>query len=264
MSNLHTEDTFMWENKLLDDYETPNSADGLQTTDPLVWRITHQSGPPVSRREAADALSGIDPDVLNEKAAAEIEKDSANPSYYVDWEVSPDWAVAWAMDANGEAFWYGDVPEPVTMGKDAGTWESPNFGVLSAPDFNFPKDRWQSSLIVKSPLDVMVQDAQKLGLYDDYEEDSDLGIAEDFMSLSDDFLAALDAQDDKVNSPSHYNSGNIECIEAIEEALTDEEMRGYFKGNCLKYLWREQYKNGTEDLEKAYWYLGRLIDNLEG
>jgi len=76
------------------------------------------------------------------------------------------------------------------------------------------------------------------------------------------FADALD-RDDKVNSPSHYRSGNIECIEAIEEALTEEEMRGYFKGNCLKYLWRERYKNGTEDLQKAYFYLGRLIDNLE-
>mgnify|MGYP000249801407 CR=1 FL=1 len=68
---------------------------------------------------------------------------------------------------------------------------------------------------------------------------------------------------DNVDKPSHYNTGNIECIEAIEEALTDEEIRGYFKGNCLKYLWREQYKNGLEDLKKARWYLDRLIKRLE-
>jgi len=66
-----------------------------------------------------------------------------------------------------------------------------------------------------------------------------------------------------VDNPSHYNSGNIECIKAIEEALTDDELRGYFKGNCLKYLWREQYKNQLEDLKKADWYLTRLIKNLE-
>ena len=68
---------------------------------------------------------------------------------------------------------------------------------------------------------------------------------------------------DNVEKPSHYNTGNIECIEAIEEALTDKEIRGYFKGNCLKYLWREQYKNGLEDLKKARWYLDRLIKRLE-
>ena len=76
------------------------------------------------------------------------------------------------------------------------------------------------------------------------------------------FINAMD-RDDKVNSPSHYRSGNIECIEAIEEALTDEELRGYFKGNCLKYLWREQYKNQLEDLKKAQFYLNRLIKNVE-
>jgi len=76
------------------------------------------------------------------------------------------------------------------------------------------------------------------------------------------FINAMD-RDDKVNSPSHYRSGNIECIEAIEEALTDEELRGYFKGNCLKYLWREQYKNQLEDLRKAQFYLNRLIKNVE-
>jgi len=68
---------------------------------------------------------------------------------------------------------------------------------------------------------------------------------------------------DNVEKPSHYNTGNIECIEAIEEALTDKEIRGYFKGNCFKYLWREQYKNGLEDLKKARWYLDRLIKRLE-
>ena len=80
-------------------------------------------------------------------------------------------------------------------------------------------------------------------------------------------LLAEEAQEDglydNVDKPSHYNTGNIECIEAIEEALTDEEIRGYFKGNCLKYLWREQYKNGLEDLKKARWYLDRLIKRLE-
>ena len=80
-------------------------------------------------------------------------------------------------------------------------------------------------------------------------------------------LLAEEAQEDglydNVDKPSHYNTGNIECIEAIEEALTDQEIRGYFKGNCLKYLWREQYKNGLEDLKKARWYLDRLIKRLE-
>ena len=64
---------------------------------------------------------------------------------------------------------------------------------------------------------------------------------------------------DVVNHPSHYTDGGIECIEAIEAALTTEEFRGYCKANCMKYIWRESHKGGTESLKKAQWYLNRLI-----
>jgi hypothetical protein len=66
-------------------------------------------------------------------------------------------------------------------------------------------------------------------------------------------------QSDQVNHPPHYTDGGIECIEAIEAALTDEEFRGYCKGNLIKYGWRERMKGGTESLKKAQWYLDRLI-----
>ena len=42
---------------------------------------------------------------------------------------------------------------------------------------------------------------------------------------------------DPVN-PEHYRQGGIECIDAIEAALTPEEFRGYCKGNAMKYIWR--------------------------
>lgn len=64
---------------------------------------------------------------------------------------------------------------------------------------------------------------------------------------------------DMVNSPPHYNSAGIECIDAIQAALTPEEFRGYCKGNNLKYTWRERYKNKIEDLNKAAWYLNKLL-----
>lgn len=62
-----------------------------------------------------------------------------------------------------------------------------------------------------------------------------------------------------VNHPAHYNAGGIECIDAIQAALTPEEFRGYCKGNVLKYCWREKHKGGDESLEKAAWYLDRAI-----
>ena len=68
------------------------------------------------------------------------------------------------------------------------------------------------------------------------------------------------ADPDPVNNPQHYNNGNIECIEAIQESMPKEAFKGYLKGNCLKYLWRYDYKGkASEDLEKADWYLNKLI-----
>lgn len=68
---------------------------------------------------------------------------------------------------------------------------------------------------------------------------------------------------DNVNHPKHYTSGKIEVIKIMEDQLTPEEYRGYIKGQVIKYITRERYKNGLEDLEKAYWYLGRLINYLK-
>lgn len=68
---------------------------------------------------------------------------------------------------------------------------------------------------------------------------------------------------DNVNSPKHYTTGGIECIDYIQDKLTEEEFRGYIKGNVLKYITRERHKNGNEDLKKAKWYLDRLIEIIE-
>lgn len=61
----------------------------------------------------------------------------------------------------------------------------------------------------------------------------------------------------EVNHPAHYNQSSIECIDAIQAALTPEEFAGFCKGNALKYIWREKGKGGIVDLAKASWYLSR-------
>ncbi len=66
-------------------------------------------------------------------------------------------------------------------------------------------------------------------------------------------------QSDMVNSPPHYNQQGIECIDAIHAAC-GECFEYYLQGNIMKYLWRYRYKNGTEDLKKAQWYLEKLIE----
>ena len=75
----------------------------------------------------------------------------------------------------------------------------------------------------------------------------------------DDYIFAEEEDVDVVNKPRHYNTGTIECIEAIEESMSSVAFKGYLKGNCMKYLWRYDYKGKqVEDLEKAGWYLRRL------
>ena len=68
---------------------------------------------------------------------------------------------------------------------------------------------------------------------------------------------------DPVNRPSHYASGWVECIDAIEASMSEEEFQGYCKGNLIKYTWRYRDKGGVQDLRKANWYLDRLIKTHE-
>ena len=68
---------------------------------------------------------------------------------------------------------------------------------------------------------------------------------------------------DPVNRPEHYNTGGLECIDAIRGMLTHDEYIGYLRGNALKYMWRFRYKKKPiEDLRKARWYEERLMNYM--
>jgi len=71
---------------------------------------------------------------------------------------------------------------------------------------------------------------------------------------------ATPQQWDAVTKPKHYNTGSVECIEAIKESMPPEQFKGFLKGNVEKYVWRYEYKSGIEDLRKAKWYLEKLIE----
>jgi len=74
-------------------------------------------------------------------------------------------------------------------------------------------------------------------------------------------IAREEEEEDVVNNPDHYNTGNIECIDAIEESMSSVAFKGYLKGNCMKYMWRYDYKGKqVEDLKKAGWYLNKLTE----
>jgi len=77
------------------------------------------------------------------------------------------------------------------------------------------------------------------------------------------FKKAMNIKEDSVNHPSHYNNSSMEAIDAIEamiEPYGKGAVEGFLAGQVLKYIWRFPFKeNPKRDLEKAKWYLDRLI-----
>lgn len=61
---------------------------------------------------------------------------------------------------------------------------------------------------------------------------------------------------DPVNHPAHYTShpSGVECIEITRRL-------NFTLGNCVKYAWRHELKNGDEDLRKAQWYYRAWMDD---
>lgn len=70
---------------------------------------------------------------------------------------------------------------------------------------------------------------------------------------------------DSVNHPQHYTVGGIECIDALAAATVGlTGIEAVCTANAIKYLWRWKRKNGAEDLQKAKWYIDRLLKGLGG
>lgn len=71
---------------------------------------------------------------------------------------------------------------------------------------------------------------------------------------------------DMVNEPLHYNLGNIQTLDYIDDVLTHNPsltaMEGYYIGNILKYLGTRlgTKNNKLEDMQKAQFYLNRMIE----
>ncbi|MFZ3004187.1 MAG: DUF3310 domain-containing protein [Undibacterium umbellatum] len=63
---------------------------------------------------------------------------------------------------------------------------------------------------------------------------------------------------DPVYTPQHYTAGGIEFIDILRAKLTPEELRGYFKGNVIKYVIRAELKDGPQDYQKCARYANWL------
>lgn len=65
---------------------------------------------------------------------------------------------------------------------------------------------------------------------------------------------------DNINHPPHYNKGKYEAIDILADVTKElSGIEAVCVGNILKYIIRYKYKNGIDDLNKANWYLNKLI-----
>lgn len=69
----------------------------------------------------------------------------------------------------------------------------------------------------------------------------------------------------EVHNPQHYKLDglNIEVVDVIRAVLTDEEFKGWCKGNALKYLMRAGKKDKSkekQDFAKAGVFISWLTD----
>lgn len=81
--------------------------------------------------------------------------------------------------------------------------------------------------------------------------------------IFEEFKEEMNKTNDSVNHPSHYNAGNIECIDALAAATEGlQGIEAFCTANAIKYLWRWKWKNGKEDLDKAIWYIEHLKESL--
>ena len=78
-----------------------------------------------------------------------------------------------------------------------------------------------------------------------------------------DKLTTVVTDDNMVDSPAHYNMGDVECIDGIRAAIGDSFI-DYCRANALKYTWRMQHKGRPiEDCKKALWYLEKVKEELQ-
>jgi hypothetical protein len=69
---------------------------------------------------------------------------------------------------------------------------------------------------------------------------------------------------DMVNHPPHYANRTYEVIDIMKDTQTRERHMGYLEGSVIKYVMRwDKKESALDDLEKAQWYLNKLIQNIK-
>lgn len=114
----------------------------------------------------------------------------------------------------------------------------------------------------------VLENGKRLGTIDGYRivrdwcifrDETDETVSEDRADTVIDCASNAAPAGEAVLHPSHYCRNGHECIDIIRAVLTEEEFRGYCKGNCIKYIFRCEAKGGEEDIRKAIQYLRFLL-----
>lgn len=128
--------------------------------------------------------------------------------------------------------------------------------------------------ICENAFDVTEPMESLLELLLDEEEDEDEEYEDEDINLAEIFGMMINGipecercdngEYDPVNRPKHYQSkAGIEVIDVIDAFTEDlSGIEAVCTGNILKYVCRWKQKNGLQDLEKAKWYLDKLIKEV--
>jgi hypothetical protein len=84
----------------------------------------------------------------------------------------------------------------------------------------------------------------------------------DYFPRAEMYKAAITkASREMIDHPDHYNFGEIEAIDVIEDQGLGE---AFCAANVIKYIMRYKHKGTSlEDLKKVKWYTERLISYYE-
>lgn len=110
-----------------------------------------------ARSESATDTAPVTPPAVSESAAGDHRPATDRPSVLgsavmaaiadwpgPDWSQAPEWAVAWAMDADGDAYWHVHVPG-ASKDEWPGLWNAHQVTEFTASTFNYPGN-WRDSL----------------------------------------------------------------------------------------------------------------------
>ena len=72
----------------------------------------------------------------------------------------------------------------------------------------------------------------------------------------------MSANSRQVGGDHYHNLGQYQPWDVLAAWLTEEEYRGWLKGNAIVYLARERQKGGSTDIEKAEHTLQKLVETI--